>query len=247
MRPTLLIAAVLLLAGCNRHKPAPPVLAGVAQAAPGGVAEQPVAFAVPTGPEYHEGRSATQWAQALQQGDAYQRQKAGQALGALGERGFRHLLEGMSSRSWEMRLTCLKSLTREAMTGHSRQTLPAVTRLLQDDNGVVRQEALLRTGWFGDQGKQALPVLRGMAARDDDTETRRMAVDIIIGMHPTVAALTGLLRDDNPQVRKQAAVRLQFLGPASSPAIPTLRSVLEQDPDSEVRTAVRNALTVVAR
>lgn len=235
------LCLLVLLIGCARKKAAAPVVAAPVQ--PDTVQEDNPAYAswLPPG-EGYQGRTTKQWAQTLNTNDQVERQKASEALGKLGDKGYPYLLDGMKSGSWEMRLTCMKAIDQPVMLAHAKDTLPLLQDMLRDNNSVVRRQALLRVGWFGARASEALTTLRAMADRDEDPETRRVAAEVIVGIHKTVPALIQMLQENNAEVRKQAIGRLTFIGPDGRPAVPTLQAMAASDPDPDVRRAAANAL-----
>jgi HEAT repeat protein len=63
-----------------------------------------------------------------------------------------------------------------------------------------------------------------------------------IGTKEAVAALAGGLTDHKADVRREAAVALQGLGPAAREAIPALQALLASETDAEVRGPAEVAL-----
>src|SRR5271170_3287125 len=120
-----LCLGVVVLAGCARHGAPPP---GEQQAAlpppvTGEGEEDPAWRARADGPVYR-GKSATQWAQQLDQADEGTRFQAGMALRNLGEAGYPHLKNAMSNRSPAVRLAAMQALYKTELVAHSGDMIP---------------------------------------------------------------------------------------------------------------------------
>ncbi|MBY0523681.1 MAG: HEAT repeat domain-containing protein [Gemmataceae bacterium] len=241
----MLLIGLVLLTGCGRHKPP----------APGDSAASPIPVAQfnsgqesqATADDVYQGRSATQWDQDLQSNDQKAQHEASQALGKLKDKGYPYLFRGMQSTSWETSLICMNAMPRDVMVAHARETLPVVTQLLAHREPTVRRQALLRIGWFGAEGRSAMAHVRRMADNDSDVETRRVAVEVIVGLDRAIPTLIQLLRDPNAEVRKQAVARIQFAGPEAKGALPALRELADRDPDPQVRQAAKTAMELFQR
>src|SRR5262245_22412942 len=119
MRSNWTWCLLLLLAGCSKSADStqnrPPI-----QPLQGGNLYPPPPAEGQAYPIEYQGRSAHQLGADLSDGDPYATQEATKALANLGEPGFRQLVGGLNSSSWETRLLCLKAFTREAVleNGH---------------------------------------------------------------------------------------------------------------------------------
>jgi len=239
MRATILLLSVLLLAGCARRgvkvPPAPTALPG-GSGAPGATAawdHRIVAF---------QGRSAIQWSQRLNTRDVSSREQAATALAAMKDDGLPHLLAGMNSHDWEVRLSCLQAMPKPLLLAQAAQTRPLLIKMLRDPNPLVRQQAAARVTWFGAQARAAIPELERMARSDDNADVRQTAADAVVDMRTSVAELTQLLRDASPLVRRRAAEDLGALEAYSRGALPALDAVSANDPDPAVREAASAAV-----
>lgn len=140
------------------------------------------------------------------------------------------LVEQLQSFDWNLRARAAETLGR---IGDGRSVGPLVAAL-EDDDSDVRQkaaESLDKLGWQPKNEEQER--LYFVAKKDWDK---------CVGLNgETVAALIGVLRDKNPQVRKKAAEALgQIENPAIKPLVATLR-----DDKSEVRDRAAKALVEI--
>jgi HEAT repeat protein len=123
--------------------------------------------------------------------------------------------------------------------------VPALARLLQDDDVDVGKAAAAALESFGPQAASAVTAL-AKAAVVTDTEVRvaSMAALGSIGpprAGPAVPALTAGLRASDADVRRTAAETLGKLGPLARDAVPALRRALRDD-NPAVRRAASDAL-----
>jgi HEAT repeat protein len=239
------IAIVLLLVvGCGRAKPPAPVV-GSAPAALTMESAEPEAAPADAG----QPRTASQWGDALTGADPEARESAGRALRDLGNQGFPYLLRGMQSPSWEVRLVSLRAAPKADVVANSSRTLPVLTGLVADRNPQIAQYAVIRLGWLGARGQSALPALKQkLAENEEQTQLKGDIVQAIIDIHETVPLLAGLLRDPNPLLRRQAAVRLLGLsknGTRIDAAGPALAERVANDDDPEVRAVAKSALEMI--
>jgi beta-lactamase regulating signal transducer with metallopeptidase domain/HEAT repeat protein len=126
---------------------------------------------------------------------------------------------------------------------------PSVTVLIggvRGDNRNGRRFAVNALGQLDSDAQAAAPALI-KAMRDEDAYTRERAADAVFRIQPEApgyaAALAGMLKDDLPSLRANAAC---FLGNAKLPegralTVPALMEALD-DPDANVRLAVISAL-----
>ena len=123
----------------------------------------------------------------------------------------------------------------------ARDPVPALTKLLRDENVDVRRAAAKAlTRMPRTQG--AIPALIE-ALKDADPFVRDNAVDAICSMAPgeVVPGLIRALKDANPNSRRRAAEALMRLGRYVDDAIPDL-IVLLKDENADVRRAATEAL-----
>jgi HEAT repeat protein len=239
----LLVVAV----GCGRAKPPAAAEGG----SPALVPLEPVhADFDPTINGSVQPRTALQWQQVLTGTDPKGRELAARALRDLGKDGFPYLLQGMQSKSWEVRLVSLRAASKELVAANPGRTLPILTELAGDSNPQIAQYAVVRLGWLGSRGQSALPVLKRKLAEDDNPQVKEDVVQSIIDIHDSVPSLAGLLRDPNPLLRKRAAIRLLGLGKNGTridAAGTALAERAASDDDPEVRSVATSALGVIQK
>jgi len=137
------------------------------------------------------------------------------------------LIEQLQSFDWNLRARAAETLGR---IGDGDSVEPLVAALKDDDSDVRQKaaESLDKLGWQPEDEDEER--LYFVAKKDWD---RCVELD-----GETVAALIGVLRDKNPQVRRKAAEALgQIENPAIKPLVATLR-----DDKSEVRNRAAEAL-----
>jgi HEAT repeat protein len=246
MRISLLLIALLssfLLLGCGRAKPPAPV-----DNAQTGAGLQPVQASFdPPASALGQAHTPTEWGQLLTAADPAARELAGRALRDLGKEGYPYLLQGMQSRSWEVRLVSLRAAPKEQVVANRNRTLPVLTDLAADSNPEIAQYAVIRLGWLGASAQSALPMLK-RKLDDDNPQLQEHVLQSIIDIHDSVPSLAGLLRDPNPLLRKHAAIRLLGLGKNGTridAAGPALIERVTNDDDQEVRSVARSALDVI--
>jgi HEAT repeat protein len=126
----------------------------------------------------------------------------------------------------------------EAQQPPSATEINKLVRQLGDDSFSVRE---LADDALREIGLPALPALR-QALRSPDPEVRRRARGILESVRLSVLNLIEALGDDNAEVRKDAAQRLQHLDPAKvRPALPALAAAVT-DKEETVREAAIEAL-----
>jgi len=166
----------------------------------------------------------------------------------MGKAGFPHLLQGMQSSSWEVRLTSLRSAPKEQVVAQRSETAPVLTNLLGDPNLPIRQYAAIRLGWLGGSAQSAVPVLSDLLQKDGNADIQEDVVEAIIAIHDTPAKVALLLRDPKPILRKQAAIRLVGMGKNGyriDAAAGALTASAETDNDPEVRGIAEAALKLI--
>jgi hypothetical protein len=120
----------------------------------------------------------------------------------------------------------------------SAEEIQQLVRRLGDDSFSVRE---LADDELRAVGPPAVSALR-QALRSPDPEVRRRVRAILESIRLSAANLIEALKDDNAEVRKDAAQRLQHFEPEKArPALPALAAAL-QDKDEGVRDAVIEAL-----
>ena len=133
---------------------------------------------------------------------------------------------------------------------------PAVaplTKLLKDNNWVVRWQAALTLGAIGRPAKEALPALQAVLENEEKQPEASLEVvaaaalaQVRIGGDPKqpVAAITKLLGHMFPRVRYYAAQVLWQLGPKAADAVPALIRLLD-DEEEAVRGMAVEALRAI--
>jgi hypothetical protein len=140
-----------LLAGCDDYRG--PRLAMSTQPAGTAPAQRPVGGAppTPTGPKVYGGKTAEQWARALQGSNREEMTEACRALHVLGREGREHLFQGLDNPNPEARRLCLETLTiadfkKKADAGRQRLVKLSGDR---DDMRIRERAALLLRQWHG--------------------------------------------------------------------------------------------------
>jgi HEAT repeat protein len=138
-----------------------------------------------------------------------------------------------------------------AIGADAAEAVPALSALLADEKADVglRYAAAYALGRIGPAATSAEPLLRGLAASDDDMMAT-VAVWATLRIKPgdatlfdsAIPRLRRALRDGSELVRLEAAVSLGDIGPAAASAIPILELVSEDDPVKQVRQAAAEAL-----
>jgi HEAT repeat protein len=113
-------------------------------------------------------------------------------------------------------------------------TLPLLEKLLRDSDDAVRIRAMHELAEVGDE---AVPLLIE-ALKDEETVYWACLVLGEIGPKAgdAVGALTELLKPENPQLCREAAIALGQIGPAAAPAVPTLARLLDDELSCECAT-----------
>lgn len=125
--------------------------------------------------------------------------------------------------------------------------VPALAKVLDDDNGDVRVTASAALERYGPAAKGAVAEL-AKAANQRDVESRLWAIRALAAMgkdgQPAVAGLATALAATEPQVRLAAAKALGKMGPVAKEAAPALRKALD-DSNADVRRAASEALLAI--
>jgi hypothetical protein len=152
MRRTIrivLLTLPLLACACDDYRGPP--LAMSTQ--PGGAPKRPAGGAPPAqkGPAVYGGKTAEQWARALQGNNREEIVEACRALHVLGREGRQHLFEGLDSGNPETRRLCLETLT---IADFKKLSDPGRQKLVKlsgdrDDMRIRERAALLLRQWHG--------------------------------------------------------------------------------------------------
>jgi HEAT repeat protein len=155
----------------------------------------------------------------------------------------------MSSLELESALADLRSTNKEvrahasaSLSGMGKTAVPPLLTLLNDTNWVIRYRAAEALGAIGD-----VQVVESLIAltTDEKDHVRYMAAKSLGKMQdPRIPPiLIGLLTDDHPYTRRIAAEGLARSG--SDLAMTPLMQALEQEPDPDVKNAIRTALSQI--
>jgi HEAT repeat protein len=242
MRINLLTLSLVVLAGCSRSS------ADVARPTfpEARVQAEPAEEAPTTAVDPALADEAAMLAQRLSDADLYVRAEAAAAL-AGHEHGFPYLLEGLRNPSWEVRLTCLQVMDRSRLVEHATEALPVLQRLMRDTNPQLRQQAVYRLSWFGEQARSTLSQLENLANQDPSPDVRAAAADVVVELNATADRLQQLLQNRNAMIRLRAVRSLAGLGMEARNALPTLQFLAAKDPDSAVRQSAGQAYQSIRR
>jgi HEAT repeat protein len=121
-------------------------------------------------------------------------------------------------------------------------SVPALVECLRDANPEVVRTACTALQQLGPQAREAVPALADLASRSDES-SRDAAFLALAGIgQDAVDALVRMLRDDDPAVRRWAAMSLSRIG-SLTPAAETVLCELADDPHADVRFWVCRALS----
>jgi len=135
----------------------------------------------------------------------------------------------------------------------AEEVVPGLMRLLDDrEDPSVRVAAAKALELYGEHAKKAVPLLARVINRGDKDYIIAILHTIQgIGTDaaPTLPNVAWILSDRTqpPSVRKEAAQTLGRFGPLAKGQLPTLREVMNNDPDEEVRNAASTAVLAVNR
>jgi HEAT repeat protein len=140
----------------------------------------------------------------------------------------------------------VKKSATAALEKVSKDSVPALLKLLDSKEAPVRIAAVLALGEAGMEAKEALPILANLAGKDADPGVRRsalVALRSIGGMELKGQAdkVSLALKDQDKDVRAQAALTLAEIGAAGEQALPDLMAALA-DKDAVVSKAAGDAL-----
>ena len=184
-------------AGCAKKPPVARPASNPAGLGGGGLVPNAVEGArLNDGPTY-QGRSVTQWADDLASRDPSRREQAGQALRALGDGGYRSLVQAMQSATPEIRVEAIKAMDQALWVGNAKETIPLLVRLVSDPDATVREQVAIRLAWFdghapggvpraGPMAAERLQALEALAAKDPQKDVRAAAAR-------SVAAIRGAM------------------------------------------------------
>ena len=139
----------------------------------------------------------------------------------------------------------VRRLTPVAETGMTKEQVKA----LNDEDPVVRKDAVLMLGRMGLEANDAVPALVAALQDDQDPDVRMTVAWTLcrIGEPDAVPALAAALKDRHNDVRAQSALSLGVMGPAAQAAVPALAAALRDDEDAMVRENAARALGNIGR
>jgi HEAT repeat protein len=136
----------------------------------------------------------------------------------------------------------------------AKEVVTTLTEVARSGNGIRQAQAAWALGGFGPDAAPAIPVLIRMAREAgphpafENEQAAAWALGLIAPGTPAadevVTALEHVLRSDLAPSRAAAVEALGRFGPNAATSIPRLRA-LREDPDVEVKRAVKRALDVL--
>ena len=196
----------------------------------------PLLFLFAEEPRYH-GETVVQLIEHTRTDNALcEREKAIGSLGILAREQMGWFARGKDSEAKE-----------QARAWVTREIVPTVAALLNDENPVIRRTAANTFRNLGTAGKQAIPALTNLLT-DKDELVRRCAAEALEAMGQeavgSVPALVKMAREDSaPWARKEAATALLHISPEGSKAV----SSMLDDANPDIRLAAVGALEFQAR
>jgi HEAT repeat protein len=196
----------------------------------------PLLFLFAEEPRYH-GETVAQLIEHSRPDNALrEREKAIGALGIFAREQMGWFARGKDSEAKE-----------QARAWVTREIVPTVAALLNDENPVIRRTAANTFRNLGTAGKQAIPALTSLLA-DKDELVRRRAAEALEAMGQeaagSVPALVKMVREDSaPSARKEAAAALLHISPEGSKAV----SSMLDDANPDTRLAAVGALEFQAK
>jgi HEAT repeat protein len=131
------------------------------------------------------------------------------------------------------------------LASKSRDLIPAIQKLLEDADGRLREAAADALGGIDPKVKEAAPALQ-KSLGDDEAGVRLAAARALFSIQGIEAAMvipvmTRALKDDDPDMRRDAAALIGDFGAAAKDSVPALIASLK-DPDGGVRSAAAWAI-----
>jgi hypothetical protein len=181
----------------------------------------------------HQGRTLRSWLSGLGHGDDSDAELSQAALRELYRSDAPAWLR--SAETWvEIRLGVDIAL-RSDHQRWQRALASAIIPLLSDTDPAVRSGAARALEACTGQASRVVPAL-ALAIHDADQRTRLWATrsvgQMVSDPHTVIPILIKCLNDTDPNVRAYACIGLGRFGPAAAEAVPTLRTVIAQYPDS---------------
>lgn len=145
--------------------------------------------------------------------------------------------EDRDCRFWSV--TALSSIGTEA-----KSAIPRLIELLQDPAFGIRQAAASALSDVGPTADGVVPALVETFRNDTNRFVREEIARVLghIGTTEAVAALIGMLRDQEDGVRRYAVIALKMLGAKAKEAIPELSRIVGIETDKDIRSQAEVAL-----
>lgn len=168
-----------------------------------------------------------------------------QALGRDAEEAIPDLMDLVEGKESDLavREWASQAVSELVNRGHEHLILEFL-ELMEDDSGVVRENAAFALGRIGEA---AVPMLRAALTHEKREVQYRAAFTLgAIGRSASVSTpdLIELLKSDDVQLRRVACSTLGVFGPDAEAAVPELRKLLG-DLDSQVQQAAQRALGLI--
>jgi len=192
----------------------------------------------------YEGKTVSEWIEALKDEDKDVRSGAAEALGEIGpaaKPAVPALIEALGDE--DSRVPVFAA----ALVKIGADAVPALVVALKENKRQVRPWAASILARIGPDARAAIPALVE-ALRDGRKEVRWGAAHALGGIDPAARAATPALRealkDQDRDVRAAAASALGKVGPDAEAAVPALIQALKDD-DQGVRKAAAKALAKI--
>ena len=201
----------------------------------------------------YNGKTVSQWMEALKDNSIRNRRGAVFALGQIGpaaKDAVPALIEALKDKDGKARVYAASALAK--IDPASKDAVPALIGALKDKDGVVRSAAASALCGIRPLSKDLVPALIGALKNDKSSGVRRAAADGLGGIGPVskdvVPALIEALKDkEGLVVRRSAVYALGRIGPAAKDAVPALKSLSAIDPASGVRSSAKAALIKIVK
>jgi HEAT repeat protein len=160
------------------------------------------------------------------------RSAAGHALAIIGRAAPRNVLAALTPLARDQDVAVRREVVNTLVRAEAQEAIPVFLHAVEDADQGVRVFAIWGLAWAARQGnKDVIPVLTGLL-RDQDSQVRFWAAKTLGATSPE--AVWEAVQNQAPAIRADAARALGSLG--RKEALPTLRRLL-QDEAPEVRAA----------
>jgi len=134
----------------------------------------------------------------------------------------------------ELRFTTARALARFGRKGG--KAVPAMIKLLDDKEDVIRQQAIITLQAFGPAAKDAVPAI-GMKLSDPDFDVRRNAVALLKALGPiaveTAPQLSEQLKEQDEALRREVLEAIIAMGPQAAADVNAIVPLLASADDRE--------------